>query len=263
VPKDVPDWTTGTDIPWVPVGTHTTVGVGVESFTTTAVLPSTRYLAIDLESSAFGLTGVNIIGHQSGTGYVVAGSAATSQNHYVFRVNGALDSTFDIQWATSSGAGVVVAAFASSQQEGYPNLGGQPGASSLPVVIASDSPVALNLLPSAASTPWLVPNQGPKQVALVIAAGATSAAVIAGVVGQSIYLFGVSIAYDAIPAGGVASLDFETDLPFVLHSFDTNVNPPPPFEGFGVKLPGGAAVQFKNNAGAQIIVRGSIVFSQA
>ena len=138
MPKDVPDWTTGTDIPWVKVGSHTLTQVGADSFHTTAVLPATRMLGIFLEGGANILTNLGVQGDQSGTVYALGAVTSSAQQWILVRINGALDTTYVIFWSSSVSANAVVGAFTSVTEAGFPNLGQQQMSFSLPVVIASD-----------------------------------------------------------------------------------------------------------------------------
>lgn len=123
---------------WVSVGSHTAIA-GVDSFDTSQTPSGTVALAIGLGSGV--VTGLQIIGNQSGTFYLVGGAQAplSAANYLVIPVNGLIDNTFHISW-TALGPGIKVVAFATSSPTSIPGLGQQPSNISVPVVIASDQP---------------------------------------------------------------------------------------------------------------------------
>jgi hypothetical protein len=141
VPKDVPDWTTGTDIPWVPVGSFTTVGGGFEGFHTTAALVSARTLGFVIHGTIGALSSLTITGDQSNAVYLASYDVPGNKNWTWVSVNGARDSTFHVVWALSSGAGTIVDAFLSPLDMPYLSPGRQLPANSLPVVLDSNTPI--------------------------------------------------------------------------------------------------------------------------
>jgi len=140
VPKDVPDWTTGTDIPWIFAGSHVTTGAGPDAFQVGPVPRSTRILAVARQGNATPITGLVVVGADTGTEYEHGFTMALSRAWALFRVNGALDVDYGINWQTAPGPGTTISVWTSALELGSPNLGQQIMASSLPVVIASDQP---------------------------------------------------------------------------------------------------------------------------
>lgn len=122
--------------PWAPVGGKTTTGAGADSFTTTAVGSGIQQLMILIPGAGI-LTGLQVKGHTTNAIYLFP-PASGSTGAVTVPVNGAADSTYDISWTSSSGAGIIVAAYESALQPGYPNLGQEPQNLSIPVVIALD-----------------------------------------------------------------------------------------------------------------------------
>jgi hypothetical protein len=181
VPKDVPDWTTGTDIPWVHVGSHVVAGGGADSFTTTAVLPSAESLALNFEGGSMILAGFTVVGVQTLTQYSGFSTTPSGRGMFIFRINGAADSTYTIAWTGASGGLATIAAFATTLP--VPDIG--------PVIVADSA------------APWFHPGSqngffDKNAVGLTVLRG--------GVGGQSIYLFDFTVDVYVAAAGGRLTL---------------------------------------------------------
>ena len=108
---------------------------------------------------------------------------------------------------------------------------------------------------------WMVPNQLSKSIGQTIAAAATSV-IVAGIAGQVIRLFDVSLAFDTTVATGAVQLEDTNANP--LHQFSVGAIVSNPYNGRGLALASGAGVQIHNLMGANAAaIRGSIVFSQS
>jgi hypothetical protein len=155
---------------------------------------------------------------------------------------------------TNGGPGAAVAYQGSMSAVSTPTYpqGQQAAAASLPVVLASNRTPAL----------WEAPNQKPAQFALTLAIGATGS-VVAGVGGQSIYLFEIELAPDAVGANFL-DVSNTVDSPVLFAQAQLNQLTPRKWDFYGSQLPVGAGVQFRNDpasAGA-IAVRGQMTYSQ-
>lgn len=185
-------------LPWTSVGTKTTVGTGSENFTTSAVPAGTQTLGILVEAGHF-ITQLVVSGVTSSAFYLDSTTAAPfggigRAGWITIPINASRDSTYVITWGTSSVAGTIISAYASSLAMGYPTLGQQPMASSVPVVLAVDQTPNL----------WQAPNKVPffsRQV------GAGTSNQVAAVAGQTVYLHQLTFSTDVINAGGFAAYE--------------------------------------------------------
>jgi hypothetical protein len=194
VPNDLPDWSLS--LPWVLVGSFTTVGAGAESFTTPTLPFSAQSLGFLVEAGA-GITGLQIHGHQSGGHYFDGVPGFTFGVWRTIPINASIDTTYDVSWLTSVLPGTKIDIFACAAAMPYPGLGQSPMASSVPVTIATDQPQfavgggqqnsatsqSIVFAADLAPMPWMAP-----QFSLDINNPASGAVLIAAVAGQIIRL---------------------------------------------------------------------------
>jgi len=164
--------TVAVNLPWTAQGSFTTTGSGSENFTCTAVPAGTQTLGLLIGFSAQALT---VQGTTTGIFYEgLTGGPGVYAGWVTIPVNAAADTQYKITWGGSQGAGSVIRAYASGLAMGYPALGLEPMAASVPVVIASDQisvPVtntptelgqrntysaAANFVPVAGTTHWCI-----------------------------------------------------------------------------------------------------------
>jgi hypothetical protein len=253
VPNDVPDWTTGTDIPWVKLGTFTCTGVGAEGFdTTTAALAGVRHLGVLVENNR-SIAAPTVVGKQSLCTYVRGGGPTQQLGWFTFKVNGARDSTYHISWLSSNGIGTVVSAWGSTINEGFPAQGQAPMALSTSVAIANDQ---LPLI-------WQVPNQAPLNFGNTMAAGG-DVTMIPSVVGQTIYLFVVLPSVDAAVAGDSILAMHATALQNPqFWQMRINALPLPAMDFGGASTFGlGAGLDWHNYTAGAVVFRGAVAYSQ-
>jgi hypothetical protein len=138
VPKDVPDWTTGTDIPWVKVGDKATTGLGPGNMTTGPIPPGTRALAVVPANSGVTLSGLQVVGHVTGIPYHSSPTIQVTQGWVEYPFNGAADSSADLTWTNCSSIGTHIQVFAVPFSVELPAVGQGTMGVSVPVAIASD-----------------------------------------------------------------------------------------------------------------------------
>jgi len=126
-----------------------------------------------------------------------------------------------------------------------------------------------DMLPPSPGSPFgtgpnIVPNKVPIVIAQVIASGATFS-LVAGVPGQSIYLFGCVINNDT--AGANQALDLQDSTGVSYHEFTAFQTYQQTFNGAGIQVPVGRGVQLLNRSfgggSGNLTIRGSVVYSQA
>ncbi len=184
----VPNTPVGVNLPWKLVGTKTTTGSGADQIITSAVDPGTQSLGIAISGNfQQGLQPPSVTGVQSNTLYLPTSlnPATRTAGWLVIPVNGALDSTYKINWGAATAAGIVVSVYASGLTPGYPALSQNFMADSLPVVIAIDQTPAI----------WQAPNRIP-----ISRVGGGS--LIPAVAGQTVYGFGGGVRIYIAAAGG-------------------------------------------------------------
>ena len=138
--------------PWVEVLSGQTGGTGSGSFTTSAVESDAQQLMLVIAgpTSSDGYFGLSVKGLQTGNYYLPqTNSSQAVVGMVTVPINGSADSTFLISFTSATTAStILLLAFESSIPPGYPGLGQQQGAASLPVVIASDqTPITVH--------PWI------------------------------------------------------------------------------------------------------------
>jgi hypothetical protein len=121
--------------------------------------------------------------------------------------------------------------------------------------------IGVRLLALSDLPPWTVPNQQPQTIGSSIAALA-NLTVVAGVVGQQIWVFACSLTVDAAVAG--TPLGLQDTSTFELHEFGTAVLNPASYISLSPEpLALGRGVMLHNYAPAAAQVpRGSLVYSQ-
>lgn len=242
--------TLNVNLPWTSRGSYVTVGNGAESFTTTAVDAGAQTLGFTMTPNGFSVTSLLIKGHQTGTIYLQQAVRAFTAGWYTIPINAASDTTYDFSWVTSTSAPGTMATYSSDISLGYPDIGQRTMAASMPVVIANDQSPAI----------WQA-GQFITQIGATIAAGSDQL-LVAGIVGQFIYVMECNIGYDATVAASAVALR-DNSGPNTLHQFPTSILNPNSFHGWGQRtVVAGASLNLHNFAGVAVTCRGSIVYSQ-
>lgn len=138
--------------PWDQVLSGQTGGTGSGSFTTLPVERDAQQLMLIIvgPTAADGYFGISVKGVQTGNFYLPQTNASQAVTGMVtVPINGIADKTFLIAFTGATTASTITLfAYESSMPPGYPGLGQQQGAASLPVVIASDqTPITVH--------PWI------------------------------------------------------------------------------------------------------------
>ncbi len=252
--------TVGVNLPWVSRGSFTTVGAGAENFTTTTVAVGDQSLGILVEAGNF-ITQLVVNGVQSGTHYEdsitpaqIGGLGRTGW--ITIPINAARDTTYVASWGSSTGAGTIIGFYSSGLTQGYPALGPNPAADSIPVVIATDSTLYTTVGPPVA----LAGNIPPFQLMPFAFGAGAGQAVIPGVAGQTIYLVAIELTIEIAGAAGTRVL-FKTGITSVLQFSASNVLSHS-LNGFGKRISSvGGGITVDVPAGA-CVISGTLIYAQ-
>lgn len=202
--------TVGVNLPWTAVTSFTTVGGGAETFTTAAVPVGTQTLGILVEANR-NLTSLRVKGVTTGTYYEVGVTGVSQLGFITVPINASRDSTYTLDWASSSGVGTKIDVDATALAMGYPALGQNGSAESVPVAIANDQtypPLAATSIVQLVGAGTLIAAVGGQHVRLF----SVNVEVTTGVAGSEVRLTlinaGTDIAGFSTAAAGNSSMSF-------------------------------------------------------
>jgi hypothetical protein len=210
--------------------------------------------------------GANVVGHQTGVQYINGVAGPALQFGLVASI---VDTSLDVQYFNNSAAPLTQWLVAIMDPELISVISGTiqiVGSTGNQAQVIADGPAsnffALAVtMKGADAAPWQAPSKA-VSFGVNLAAGA-SATLIAGVGGQSIYLFDITMENAAAVAAQFGQ--FESPAGTSIFQFATSIAWPPAGVHFsGVQLPVGAPLVIKNtSAVAAFVPQGGITYSQA